>query len=65
MDKGRLSKSAVPVIRALPKGVKLSEPRMSLSGAIVKGVPSGCDICALFLEVIIFSISSGLSICHH
>ena len=57
--------SAVLVRRALPKGVKLSGPSISLSGAIVKDVPSGCDRCALFLEVSTVSISSGLSICRH
>ena len=65
MDEGRLVKSVVPERRALSKGVKLSEPSMSSSGAIVKGVPSGCDRCALFLEVSTFSISSGLFIYRH
>ena len=57
--------STVLVRRALPKGAKLSGPSISLSGAVVNGAPSGCDRCALFLEVITFSISSGSSIwCH-
>ena len=56
--------SVVPVRRTLPMGVKLSDSS-TLSGAMVKGVPSGSDRCALFLEVSTFSISPGLSVCRY
>ena len=65
LDKRRVSESSVSVKIALPKGVKLSGPIMSLSGTIVNGIPSGCERCALFREVNTFSISSRLSIRHH
>ena len=57
--------SAVPVKRSLPKEIKLSSRRISLNGAMIMGVPSGCDRYALSLEVSTFSISSWLSICCH
>ena len=52
--------SAVPVRRALPKGVKLSGSSISLSGDMVNGIPSSRDKCDLFLEMSTFSISPGL-----
>ena len=55
----------MPVSRAFPNGVKLSRPRRSLSGAMVNGVPSGCDKFFLLRDVSSFSISSGLFIVFH
>ena len=65
LNKGRVVISTVLVRRALTKGVKLSGPSIYLSGAMVKGVSSSYDRCAMFLEVNTFSISSGLSMCRH
>ena len=51
----------VPVRRAPPKGVKISGPSISLSGAIVNGVSSGCGRCDLFREVsVVFNGSMHL-----
>ena len=57
--------SAVPMRRVFPNGVKLSGPRRSFNGAVVNGVPSDCDRCALLRKVSTFSISSGLFIYRH
>ena len=54
LDKRTVVMSTVPVRRALPKGVKLPGSIIFLSKAIVKGVPSGYDRCALILEVSTF-----------
>ena len=52
--------SAVSVRRLSLKEVKLLGPSISLSGAMVNGVPSGCESCYLFQKVSTLSISSGL-----
>ena len=57
--------SAWPVSKSFPNGVKLSGPRRSLSGAMVKGVPSGCDKYSSLRDVSTCSISSGLVIVVH
>ena len=54
--------STVPARRTLSKGVNMSGSIISLSGAMVDGVPSACDSYALFLEVSTFSISYELYI---
>ena len=57
--------SAVPVRRAFPNGVKLLDPRRSLSETVVNGVPSDCDRYVLLREVNTFYISSGLCNVYH
>ena len=60
LDKGKVLVSDVSVRRASSKGVKLLGPSISLSGAMVNGMPSVCEGCALFRKVNTLSISSGL-----